>query len=160
MSAFAEISFELESPDGSARETRCVATYRLLLDDGTGKFRAVITFTEDHPEYSGVAIVGFSPDGSKVAADFWWMPGDYTAWPRPAVFDLTTQKSTVRKVDDGITKHLPGCDYSQDVVGVTNTGEAIIHIPRSHFPGGGCPDRGTWLFNLTSGAAHRLAPKR
>jgi len=165
LSAFADISFRLADPVPDAQGTplpSCIVTYRLLMSDKTGKLREIKRYSENRWGFAGVTIGGFSPDGSKLAADFWWMPGDYTSLPRPVVADTASGSVKMRELGDRITNVLPGCDYTQNLTGVTNTGEAVIRIPSSRFPepeGGGCSDQGAWLFNLTTGEVRRVASK-
>lgn len=161
--AFADIDFSIESgPLNSQgqRVPKCMVTYRLMIVENAGKPRELKRYSEERWGCAGVTIAGYSPDGSKVAADFWWMPGDYTSLPRPVVADITTGVVRMRDLDDRITKLLPGCDYTQEVSSVTNGGEVVIRIPKSRFNGGGCPSRGSWLFNLSTGEVHRLVSKR
>ena len=47
-----------------------------------------------------------------------------------------------------ITRDLPSCDYYELIEGVTNDGDAIIHVPQSIYVDEGCPDQGRWLLNM------------
>jgi hypothetical protein len=157
--AFADVDFSLESGPLNS-PPKCVFTYRLMLIENAGKPRELKRYSEKRFGYAGVTIAGFSPDGSKVAADFWQEHGDYTTSPRPVVADIRTGVVRMRDLDDRITNLLPACDYTQEVSSVTNDGEAVIRIPKSRFNEGGCLSRGYWLFNLSTGEAQRLARKR
>jgi hypothetical protein len=162
-SAFAEIDVSIESgPLNSPgqRMPKCEMTYRLMITEDGGEPREIKRYSEERWGYAGVSVAGYSPDGAKVAADFWWMPGDYTSLPRPVVADITTGVVRMRDLDDRITKLLQACDYTQEVSAVTNDGKVVIRIPRSRFNGGGCPSQGDWLFNLGTGEVRRLISKR
>jgi hypothetical protein len=99
-------------------------------------------------------MIGFSPDQSKVAADFWWAGGDYTGH-RPVIYDVNTKRVQFGELGEQITGQLPSCDYFQNFTGVTNSGEAVIYVPKSIYVDEGCPDQGDWLFNVANGKVRR-----
>ncbi|MGC4052737.1 MAG: hypothetical protein QM757_25690 [Paludibaculum sp.] len=155
--AFAVVTLTRGAEDSSGE--KCRVGYRLLVQEGTATAKAVKAFDEVRSEIVGVTIVGYSQDGSNVAGDFWWAEGDYTA-VRPVVYSFKTRKAAMRDLGDRITRRLPSCDYFESFERITNRGDAIIHVPKSHYVETGCPDQGEWAFNLTTGRVRRLAAVR
>lgn len=134
----------------------CSIAYKLLVAHGREPFTVVKTLSE-HGEWTvGVQIIGFSPDQSKLAADFWWAGGDYTGH-RPVIYDVNTKRVQFRELGEQITGQLPSCDYFQTFTAVTNAGEAVIHVPKSTYVDEGCPDQGDWLFDVASGKVRRAS---
>jgi|ERR1041385_3330588 hypothetical protein len=132
----------------------CPVQYHLLVAKNNGAFVVVKTFATTTDSTIGAEIVGFSKDQSKLAADFWWAAGDYTGH-RPVVYDIKTRRVQLAELGEQITSRLPSCDYSQAFEGVSDSGEAIIHVPKSTYVEEGCPDQGDWLFNLAKRTARR-----
>jgi hypothetical protein len=79
-----------DAQDSSAE--KCRVEYRLLVQEGRATAKTAKALDEVRPNIVGGTIIGFSPDGSNVAADFWWAEGDYTA-VRPVVYSIKTHKA-------------------------------------------------------------------
>ena len=143
----------LREPDNN-ESVSCAVRFQLMVSESGGEFRSVYTLNEKNPNGVEAVIVGFSPDGSKLAANFAWGFGDYDDI-RPVIYDLKSKKALYQDLGSRIFDRLPSCDYFQKFIGITNQGEAIIHIPRSAYVDEGCPDQGDWLFNLKTGRVKR-----
>jgi hypothetical protein len=154
--AFATITASRPAGDTDARH--CHVAYALLFSESGEPYKTVATFEEDGQEAFGVNLVGFSPDESKVAANFWYAAGDFDA-VRSAIYDRATRKSVVKELGDQITSQLPPCDYTMEMTAITNSGEVVVHIP-SRQGEESCPDQGDWLFNLRSGKVRRVGKAR
>src|ERR1051326_52381 len=151
--AFATIAVSRPSDDNDARH--CHVEYALLFREAGQPYKTVATFQEDGQDAFGVDVVGFSPDKQKVAANFWYAAGDFSAI-RPAIYDRRTKKSMVKELGEQITSQLPACDYTMEMTGITNAGEAVVHIPKGIQVEEGCPDQGEWLFDLRTTKVRRL----
>jgi len=132
----------------------CKADFTLFISREHGSFKAVKQYSEVNSYFVGAEIIGFSPNGTKVGADFFWEEGDVHG-PRPVIYDIVSGNVRFGSVGTEIIDQLPSCDYFEQFVGITDAGEAIIHIPKSVYVDEGCPDQGDWLFNLVTGKAIR-----
>jgi len=148
-------TIELKRDRNDVKAEKCMATYEFWVQLDKHDYQRIKVFHFETPWDVGVTMIGFSPDSTKISADFWWAGGDYMGH-RPVVFDLNTKQLLFRELESQISKQLPSCDYFEEYVGVTNTGMAIIHIPKSDVVEKGCPDQGNWLFNLKSGKVQRI----
>lgn len=148
--AVVEVSRDPADPSGAS----CVATYTLYLSQYSSNFKPVKTFSMPTRDGVGVDLLGFSDDGSKVAADFWWMAADYKGH-RPVVYDLKSKVPRMDDLSDQITSQLPACDYQEELKSVTDKGEVVIHIPSSRHVDRGCPDQGDWLLDSMTGEVRR-----
>jgi hypothetical protein len=155
--AFATVTLNRDKDD--TRAERCHVLYQFFVKRGTEPEREVKRLDEIRPNIVGATIIGFSPDESKIAADFWWGEGDYTA-VRPVVHSIRTQKTHMRELGDQIIRQLPSCDYYESFERLTNPGEAVIHVPESHYVLTGCPDQGEWTFDPKSGRVRRIRAER
>ncbi len=150
--AYAAIAITRPSSDTEGKA--CRVEYQLFVARGQHPFVAVKTFTDTTDTLVGAEVVGFSRDESKLAADFWWAAGDYTGH-RPVIYDLNTNRTQFGELGEQLTAQLPSCDYFEEFTGVTDPGEAIIHVPKSAYVDEGCPDQGDWLFNLRKKTVRR-----
>ncbi len=148
--AVVELARDPADPSGAS----CVATYTLYLSQYSSNFKVVKTFSMPTRDGVGVDLLGFSDNGSKVAADFWWKAGDYKGH-RPVVYDLKSKVPRMDELSDQITSQLPACDYQEELTGVTDKGEVVIHVPSSAHVDRGCPDQGNWLLDSTTGEVRR-----
>lgn len=148
--AVVELARNPADPNGAS----CVATYTLYLSQYSSNFKAVKTFSMPTRDGVGVDLLGFSDDSSKVAADFWWTAADYKAH-RPVVYDLKSKVPRMDDLSDKITSQLPACDYQEELKGVTDKGEVVIHVPSSSHVDRGCPDQGNWLLDSMTGEVRR-----
>jgi hypothetical protein len=132
-----------------------------LLIENPGQQFTIVHRTEEVIDYGGPAwmgLVGLSRNGKRFAVDVGWSAGDYDHH-RPTVLTIADHLIVSRSLDDQIFDQLPSCDYSQLFTGITNAGEAIIHVPKSIYVDEGCPDQGEWLFNLQTGKVRRVKAK-
>ncbi len=148
--AVVELARDPADPSGAS----CVATYTLYLSQYSSNFKAVKTFSMPTRDGVGVDLLGFSDDGTKVAADFWWTAADYKGH-RPVVYDLKSKVPRMDELSDQITSQLPACDYQEELTGVTDKGEVVIHVPSSAHVDRGCPDQGNWLLDSITGDVRR-----
>ncbi len=150
--AYAAIELARNPADASGNS--CVATYTLYLSQYSSNFKPVKTFSVPLRDAAGVDLIGFSENGSKVAADFWWSAGDYKAH-RPVVYDLKTKIARMNELGDQITGQLPACAYQEELTGINDAGEVTIHVPGSVHVDKGCPDQGNWLLDSKTGEVRR-----
>ena len=150
--AYAAVELIRDSADPSG--TTCVATYTLYLSQYSKNFRPVKTFSVRLHDSAGVDVIGFSDSDGMLAADFWWAAGDYKGH-RPVVYDLKTKVARMNELSDQITGQLPACAYAEELTGVTDTGEVVIHVPQSAHVESGCPDQGNWLLDAKTGGVRR-----
>ena len=148
-------SVKLSRLNRGSKPERCRADYKLFVSRKRKDFALIKQFSDDEGDFVGVDMVGYSQNMNLIAADFWWAAGDYTGH-RPVVYNLTSKLVAFRALNDEISKQLPACDYFEEYVGVSDRGEAIIHIPKSPYSDEGCPDQGKWLFNLHTRVAKRM----
>ncbi len=148
--AYASVALERDPENPKS----CVVTYTLYLSQYSTNFKAIKTFSAPVHDSVGVTLIGFSEGGTKVAADFWWSAGDYIAH-RPVVYDMKTKIARLNELGDEITGQLPPCAYSEELTGVTDNGEVVVHVPKSQHVDNGCPDQGHWLFDSKMGTARR-----
>jgi hypothetical protein len=148
--AVVELARDPADPSGAS----CVATYTLYLSQYSSNFKPVKTFSTPTRDGVGVDLLGFSDNGSKVAADFWWQTGDYKGH-RSVVYDLKSKVPRMDELSDQITSQLPACAYQEELTGVTDKGEVVIHVPSSVHVDRGCPDQGNWLLDSTTGEVRR-----
>lgn len=146
--AYATITASRPADDKDARH--CHVVYALLLSERDQAFQTVATFEEDGQDAFGVELVGFSPDNSKVAANFWYAAGDYTDI-RPGVYDRTSKKSAVKELSEEIVGSYADCNYTPVVAAVTNAGEAVVRAAKYTYVEEGCSDPGDLLFNVRTG---------
>jgi len=146
--AYATITASRPADDKDARH--CHVSYALLFSEAGQPYKTVATFEEDGRDAFGVELIGFSPDNSKVAANFWYAAGDYTDI-RPALYDRTTNKSVVKELSDEIIGSLTDCNYTPTVAGITNAGEAVVRVAKNTYVEEGCSDPGDLLFNVRTG---------
>ena len=137
-------------------EIKCAVTYRFFVQPDRRPAREVKRFDDSRSGILGVSVVGFSPNSAFVAADFWWAEGDYTA-VRPVIHSLRTGATYMPDLADRITTQLPSCDYNQYFTRLTDSGEAVIHVPRSHYVEHGCPDQGEWALHPKTARLRRLS---
>lgn len=143
--------------DTTAR--RCRADYTLLVSDGKRPFNVVKRFdwSSEVGEIAGIDLVGFSPNGNWLAADFWTAEGDHTEH-RPVIYDLATRKASFRSLGSVIQERIHGCDQEEDFLGVSDLGEAIFAVPPSIYDDSPeCGDKGLWHFNLATGKVTQVA---
>jgi hypothetical protein len=148
--AYASVALERDPENPGS----CVVTYTLYLSQYSTSFKAIKTFSAPVHDSVGVTLIGFSDGGTKVAADFWWSAADYIAH-RPVVYDMKTKIARLNDLGDEITGQLPPCAYAEELTGITDDGEVIVHIPKSLHVDSGCPDQGDWLFDSKMGTARR-----
>jgi hypothetical protein len=132
----------------------CSATSKLFLSRSGKPFTEIKSFSENTELMVGVEMVGFSQDERKLAADFWWAEGDYVGH-RPVILDMESGNVLFGELGQQVINQLPSCDYNEDFVEVSNDGQAIIHVPESHYVQEGCPAQGYWLFDLSTGKVKR-----
>ncbi len=149
--AYATLDMDRDPTDLSGKF--CVATYGLFVSERTGGFRLVKNFSGRGADRAGADIVGFSDNGLKLAADFWWGAGTYVAH-RPVVFDSKAKTAHMTELEDKITSQLPACNYAENFIGVTDAGDALFHLPAASDVQG-CGDQGDWLLNVRTGEAQR-----
>ena len=154
--AYGTLELQRDALDDLAKS--CTARFSLFVSEDGKKYRLVKTYSEKTEFIVGVQLVGFSDNRSKLAADFWWAAGDHTGH-RAVVYELGSKQIFFRELGIQIIRQLPSCDYSQVFVGVTNSGEAIFHVPKSAYVDEGCPDQGHWLLDLRTGKVRRRQPK-
>jgi hypothetical protein len=146
---------QLSRPKDDTNADSCEALYKLFVAEGSGPFVLVKRFSESADTNVGVEMVGASKNEKMIAADFWWAAGDYTGH-RPVIYDVEAKSVHLRALNDEIRKQLPSCDYFEEFIGVTDSGQAIIRVPKSAYVETGCPAQGTWLFNIRSGSVQRV----
>jgi hypothetical protein len=152
-------SLEFSRSTEDARNHRCHIVYRLFACETNRQCHEIkqLPWNTDDGEIAGISLIGFSKNGSKMAADFWLAEGDGEQH-RPIVYDLTTQAVTYHPLLDQIQRKIHGCDQNEDFLGVTNQGEAVFAVPPSDYADTPeCGDKGLWHFNLLSGKAHLIA---
>jgi hypothetical protein len=147
MDAYASITLS------SSATAVCTASYNLVVSERSGGFKPVKTLSVELHDNAGIDLLGFSPDGSKLAADFWWSVGDYRRH-RPVVYEVKSHIARITELGDQVTSQLPACGYIENLTGITNAGEIELHVPRNA-TGTDCPDQGNWLFDPKSGEASR-----
>lgn len=104
----------------------------------------------------GVGVIGLSPTGTMLAADFWLAEGDGVVHT-PLVHEFATGISLLKELDTDAMKS-KGCDQVEDFIGVTDEGEAIFAVPPSEYVDPpACGDNGVWHFNLKTGAVKQVA---
>ncbi len=133
-------------------------TYRLFVANDGKKFSEVrnLSWDTEEGEIAGINLIGFSPDGSKAAADFWLAEGDGQEH-RPVVFDAATSKVLYKPLEDSIQQKIKSCDQVEHFVGVTNEGEAIFTVlPNPVEDSESCGDKGVWQFNLQTGRVKQV----
>jgi hypothetical protein len=133
----------------------CTVVYRLFVAEKSKPFVSVKEYSERAGDGVGVEMVGASKSEMVIAADFWWTAGDYTGH-RPVVYALNSKSVILRALKNEIRRRLPSCDYFEEFIGVTDTGEAVIRIPKSTYVEKGCPAQGEWLFDVHSGSVRRV----
>lgn len=155
--AYGELSFRRQN--GSGSKNGCHVVYELFVALPGQPFEQVkeLAWDTEVGEIAGVDLIGVSPDGSKLAADFLLAEGDGEEH-RAVVYDAATRQAIDRPLEDRIQKQIHGCDQNEDFIGVTNSGEAIFAVPPSEYDDSpGCGDKGLWHFNLTTGRVYRVA---
>jgi hypothetical protein len=146
-------TLDLERDSGDATGKFCIATYSLYVSERTGGFKLVRNFSGRIADRAGADIVGFSDNGLKLAADFWWATGFYVAH-RPVIYDSKAKIARLSALEDKITSQLPACNYAENFTGVTNAGDAVFHVPAAS-AAQGCGDQGDWLLDVRTGEAQR-----
>lgn len=152
---YGQLEFRRNAED--AKNRHCHVTVRLMVGLKNEGFQEVkhVDWDTENGEIAGIELVGFSPDESKFAADFWVAEGDGDTH-NPVVYDLPSRTNTYRPLGDLIQKRINGCDQNEDFLGVTNAGEAIFAIPPSEYSDTpDCGDKGLWHFNLKTGRVYR-----
>jgi hypothetical protein len=127
--AFATIVLRRSAADTEGDQ--CQAVYRMFVQERGSQTRQVKELAEVRSDIVGVTLVGFSPDGFTIAAEFWWAEGDYTA-VRPVIYSLKNRTAAMRELDGNIIRQLPSCDYSQTFERITNSGDRQ-HISERNF---------------------------
>jgi hypothetical protein len=149
--AFGQITYRRTAAD--AAQKKCRVVYALLVSDDGRSFRAVkrLEWNTEEGEIAGIDLIGLSPDGDKLAADFWLAEGDGVEH-RPLIYDRSTHKTAYRPLGSLIQERINGCDQMEDFVGVTDSGEAIFAVPPSTYDASPqCGDKGVWHFDLATG---------
>lgn len=152
MQAYAAIELHRDAEDRNGES--CSVTYHLFINDGSGPAREVKSVSLKTGKSVGVSVVGFSKDESKLAGDFWTADGERIEHS-PVIYDVASRRVFIRKLENQILGQLKPCDYFQDFTGATNSGGAIIHIPKSAYADKGCSDQKDWVFDLETGQARR-----
>jgi hypothetical protein len=125
----------------------CKVTWAAAVVNATGQSQPLFHYSEElEGSLLGNEAPATSPDGTKLMIVFWSAEGDYTAY-RPAVYDFANRQRHFRVLSDRIIKNFPDCDYQTTLRGVTDSGDVIIHVPKSIYDES-CPDRGFWLLNM------------
>jgi hypothetical protein len=143
----------------AGKKETCRATYRLYVSHQGAPFQKVsqIERTIEGAQLAGIDLIGFSPDRSKVGANFWEAEGDWQG-QGPVVFDANSGTASYRDLGQRIQERVHGCDQSDDFLGVTNDGQAVFAVPPSIYDDSpDCGDKGMWNFNLKTGALSRVA---
>jgi hypothetical protein len=136
--------------------SKCRITWSVFSVAKDNQLTRLLQYSEVTEESEiGAEFLGTSRDGSKLLVNFWTAAGDYTGH-RPAVYDVAGQQGYVRPVADRVIKNLPSCDYFTEIVGVTDEGNVILHVPTSIYVDQGCPDQGKWLLNMKTNRITRL----
>jgi hypothetical protein len=151
--AYATVQLSRANDDKEADS--CTVVYKLFVAEGSKPFVSVKEYSERSDDIVGVKMVGASKSEMVIAADFWWAAGDYTGH-RPVIYDVNSKSVVLRALKDEIRRQLPSCDYFEEFIGVTDTGEAVIRIPKSTYVEKDCPGQGNWLFDVRSGNARRM----
>jgi hypothetical protein len=132
---------------GDADSASCKVTWVASVVNATGHSQPLFHYSEElEGSLLGNETPVTSPDGTKLLIAFWSGEGDYTAY-RPAVYDFTNGRKYFRILSDRIIKKFPDCDYNTAIQGVTDSGDVIIHVPKSIYDES-CADRGFWLLNM------------
>lgn len=155
--AVGRVSIQRDAADVAAK--RCRADYTLLVSDGKRPFSAVkrLEWSVEEGEIAGIDLIGFSPNGNTLAADFWTAKGDH-AEHRPVIYDLAARKASFRSLGSLIQERIHGCDQEEDFLGVTDSGDAIFAVPPSIYDDSpDCSDKGLWHFNLETGKVTLVA---
>jgi hypothetical protein len=150
------VQFRRNTEDAVAH--RCHVKYELYVARKGAGFAQVrqLSWDTGDGEIAGIDLVGFSPDGSKLAADFWLAAGDGEEH-RPVVYDSNTYKVRFRSLGDRIQRKINSCDQIERFVGVTNQGDAIFTVPPSDYDDSQeCGDKGVWKFDLLTGEVRRI----
>ena len=153
---YGQLEFRRSAED--AKSEHCHVTARLMIGMTDEAFREAkhVEWDTENGEIAGIDLVGFSPDESKFAADFWLAEGDGKTH-NPVIYDLPSRTTAYRSLGDLIQKIIHGCDQNEDFLGVTNSAEAIIAIPPSEYSDTpDCGDKGLWHFNLKTGRVYRV----
>ncbi len=160
--AYGVLEYRRSEEDVSAK--RCSGVYRLMVDGGQGKFHEVkrLAWQTEEGEIAGIDLVGFSPDGTKLAADFWLAEGDWTEH-RVQLSDLQKGESWFRSINDLIYKRSTGKlvdfeNYYETLHEVRNDGQVVV---TAHADGGRKPDGSLskWLFDPKTGRVTPVARK-
>lgn len=147
------------------RAKRCSVVYRLMMEEGQGKFSQMtgLDWHTEEGEIAGVDLIGFSSDGTKLVADFWLAEGDGTEH-RVKLVDLKEGKSSFRSINDEIYKHsteklVDSENYYETLESVRDDGQVVVI---AHADGGRKPDGflSKWLFDPKTGRVMRIAEKR
>lgn len=149
---FATVALSRSAQD--KKGVHCKVVYTVYLTRARKTF-PLFRYRDETESDVGIDVTGLSPNKRMFAANLWWAAGDFTA-VRPVVIDLGTGVSAVKELGGRITSTLPSCDYFQEITGVTDAGEVIVHVPQSAYVDKGCPDQGAWLFNLKTNVVTRV----
>lgn len=154
---------ESVSPKGNSQSGMCHIVYELVASRRGLPYSTVHRMEEDVDmlmgQSTGIDLIGFSPDGSKLAANYWLAQGDWVE-NRLVVYDLKSKSATFRSLEQNLYENVQReCDgsYWEDIESVTNKGMIRIAVP----PLSGCSnsDGGLWLFDPKSGDIRKLSPK-
>jgi hypothetical protein len=152
---YGAIIFRHNQQDAKAKH--CHVVYRLFVATGKGAFTQVHQFEWDTEsgEIAGIDLIGFSPDGSKAAANFWLAEGDGQQ-NRPVVYDLKTKTIISAEMPAVQDRRAPSktCDDDpyESLDNVTNAGIVTVSVPAIE----GCADGGLWSFDPRTGAMKLL----
>ncbi len=141
-----------------AKGHRCHVVYELYIARKRSGFAPMrqLSWDTEEGEIAGIDLVGFSPDGSKLAADFWLAEGDGEEH-RPVVYDSKTSRVRFLSLGDRIQRKIKSCDQVEKFVGVTNQGHAVFTVPPSDYDDSPeCGDKGVWKFDLLTGEVRRI----
>jgi hypothetical protein len=153
------MEFRHDKKDATAKH--CHVTYRLFVAKGGSKYTEVrsLAWDTEEGEIAGIDLIGFSSDGSKLAADFWLAEGDGQLH-RPVIYNAGTLKVLDKPLEDRIQRKIESCDQIEHFVGVTNQGEAVFTVPPSIYDDSDkCGDKGVWHFNLQTGQVKQVKKK-
>jgi hypothetical protein len=139
---------EFRHNETDAKANHCHVIYRLLVSSGNGAFVEAhrLVWDTEEGEIAGIDLIGFSPDGSKAAANLWLAAGDGVV-NRPVVYDMKTKTAIFAVMPDVEDKRVPqeSCDDDpyESLDSVTDAGTIIVSVPAIE----GCADGGLWSFD-------------
>jgi hypothetical protein len=157
LSAYGVVSYRHYANE--VKKNQCQVVYEFFVAVQSKPFVLAkrLSWDTEAGEIAGIDLIGVSPDGTKLAADFWVAEGDGEEH-RPVVYDISTGQALDLPLQGKIQSQIHGCDQNEDFIGVTNPGEAVFAVPPSVYDGtAACGDKGLWHFNLKTGRVYRVA---